>query len=121
MYAAPSPAYFPWDITCGPRIGAGSSQSGGRQHVGRCLQAYAVEKCRLEARRHGHTVTEGPIVDESVKLTVTVVGAAGLSNGNPASEVETVDVEPVAETRDDTIDRSASNVPLPARRDDGLF
>jgi hypothetical protein len=40
------------------------------------LQAYAVEKARLEARRKGHTVTEQALADGSIKLTVSVGGAA---------------------------------------------
>lgn len=40
------------------------------------LQMYAVEKARLEARRNGHSVTEQPLEDGSIKLTVNVGGAA---------------------------------------------
>ena len=40
------------------------------------LQGYAVEKARLEARRKGHTVTEQALADGSIKLTVSVGGAA---------------------------------------------
>jgi hypothetical protein len=40
----------------------------------RFLQAYAVEKAKLEARRKGHTVTEQPLADGSIKLTIQVVG-----------------------------------------------
>ena len=39
-------------------------------------QSYAVEKAKLEARRRGHTVTEQPLADGSIKLTVQVGGAA---------------------------------------------
>ncbi len=42
----------------------------------RFLQAYAVEKARLEARRQGHSVTEQQLADGSIKLTVQVGGAA---------------------------------------------
>ena len=38
----------------------------------RFLQAYAVEKARLEARRQGHTVTEQSLADGSIKLTIHV-------------------------------------------------
>ena len=38
------------------------------------MQAYAIEKCRAEARRKGHTVTEQALPDGSVKLTVQVAG-----------------------------------------------
>lgn len=34
------------------------------------LQAYAVERAKLEARKQGHTVTEQPLSDGSVKLTI---------------------------------------------------
>ena len=40
------------------------------------LQAYAVEKTKIEARRKGHAVTEQPLADGSIKLTVNVGGAA---------------------------------------------
>lgn len=40
----------------------------------RFLQAYAVEKARLEARRRGHSVTEQSLPDGSIKLTVTPAG-----------------------------------------------
>lgn len=36
------------------------------------LQAYAVEKTKLEARRKGHTVTEQAQTDGSIKLSVSV-------------------------------------------------
>ncbi len=40
------------------------------------LQSYAVEKCRLEARRRGHSVTEQTLADGSIKLTIDVGGAS---------------------------------------------
>lgn len=40
------------------------------------LQAYAVEKSRLEARRQGHDVTEQTLADGSIKLTIQVNGGA---------------------------------------------
>lgn len=36
------------------------------------LQAYAVEKTKIEARRSGHTVVEQPQDDGSIKLTVSL-------------------------------------------------
>lgn len=39
------------------------------------LQAYAVEKTKIEARRKGHAVTEQQLADGSIKLTVQVGGA----------------------------------------------
>lgn len=49
---------------------------GDRKELDRFLQAYAVEKAKLEARRKGYSVTEQPLVDGSIKLTVQVGGAA---------------------------------------------
>ena len=40
------------------------------------LQAYAVEKARVEARRKGHRVTEAKLEDGSIKVTVHVGGTA---------------------------------------------
>jgi hypothetical protein len=34
------------------------------------LQAYAVERATLEARKQGHTVTEQSLTDGSIKLTI---------------------------------------------------
>jgi hypothetical protein len=41
----------------------------------RLLQAYAVEKAKLEARRSGHSVLEQPLADGSIRLTIQVGGA----------------------------------------------
>lgn len=49
---------------------------GEQRHLNSLLQAYAVERTRLEARRRGHTVTEQSLKDGSIKLTVQVGGAA---------------------------------------------
>lgn len=49
---------------------------GDQQQLQRFLQAYAVERARLEARRQGHTVTEQTLEDGSIKLTVTLGGEA---------------------------------------------
>ena len=38
-------------------------QWGEQKQLDRLLQAYAVEKAKLEARRAGHTVTEQPLSD----------------------------------------------------------
>jgi hypothetical protein len=40
------------------------------------LQAYAVERAKAEARRKGHQVTEAKLTDGSIKLTISVGGAA---------------------------------------------
>ncbi len=44
--------------------------------LGRSLQAYALEKATIEARKKGHSVSERALADGSVKLTVTVGGGA---------------------------------------------
>ncbi len=49
---------------------------GDQKHLDSFLQAYAVEKCRIEARKKGHVVTEQSLADGSIKLTVQVGGAA---------------------------------------------
>jgi hypothetical protein len=49
---------------------------GEQQHLDRFLQAYAVEKAKIEARRRGNTCTEQQLADGSVKLTINVGGAA---------------------------------------------
>lgn len=49
---------------------------GQQQELDKFLQAYAVEKARIEARKQGHTVTEQPLADGSVKLTIQVAGGA---------------------------------------------
>jgi hypothetical protein len=40
------------------------------------MQAYAVEKAKIEARKQGHSVSEQPLADGSIKVTVQVGGAA---------------------------------------------
>ncbi|QEG41336.1 hypothetical protein [Roseimaritima ulvae] len=40
------------------------------------LQAYAVEKAKLEARKQGYSVSEQSLPDGSIKLTVGAGGAA---------------------------------------------
>ena len=49
---------------------------GDQKELDRFTQAYAVEKCRAEARRKGHTLTEQSLSDGSIKLTVQVAGGA---------------------------------------------
>jgi hypothetical protein len=46
------------------------------KELDRFLQAYAVEKAKIEARRKGHSVTEQALADGSIKLTVQVAGGA---------------------------------------------
>ena len=47
---------------------------GDQKHLDAFLQAYAIEKCRAEARKKGHLVTEQQLADGSIKLTVQVGG-----------------------------------------------
>ena len=49
---------------------------GEQKHLDAFLQAYAVERAKIEARRKGHSVTEQPLADGSIKLTINVGGAA---------------------------------------------
>ncbi len=49
---------------------------GEQKHLNSFLQAYAVEKARIEARRKGHRVSECKLEDGSIKVTVHVGGAA---------------------------------------------
>jgi len=49
---------------------------GDQQELDRFLQVYTVEKTKLEARRKGHSVTEQPLQNGSIKLTINVGGAA---------------------------------------------
>ena len=53
------------------------NQQWGKQcELDRLLQAYGVEKAKLEARRSGHTVTEQFLSDGAIKLTIRTGGAA---------------------------------------------
>lgn len=45
-------------------------------HLGRFLQAYAVERAKAEARKKGHTVTEQALASGEIKLTIQVGGVA---------------------------------------------
>ena len=49
---------------------------GKQEHLDGFLQAYAVEKAKIEARRKGHSVSEMSLEDGSIKLTINVGGAA---------------------------------------------
>ena len=49
---------------------------GAQAELNRFLQAYAVEKARIEARKKGHQVTETKLEDGSIRVTVKVGGAA---------------------------------------------
>jgi hypothetical protein len=49
---------------------------GDQQQLDRFIQAYAVEKARIEARRKGHAVVEQSLPNGSIKLVIQVGGAA---------------------------------------------
>jgi hypothetical protein len=49
---------------------------GERAALDRFLQVYAAEKVKLEARKQGHSVTEQPLDDGSLKLAIQWGGAA---------------------------------------------
>ena len=49
---------------------------GDPKHLDAFLQAYALEKAKIEARKRGHTVYEQPLPDGSIKLTISVGGGA---------------------------------------------
>jgi hypothetical protein len=47
---------------------------GDPKELDRFIQAYAIEKARIEARKNGHSVTEQQLADGSVKLTIQIAG-----------------------------------------------
>ena len=49
---------------------------GEQKHLNSFLQAYAVEKSKIEARKKGHTCSETRLEDGSIRVTVKVGGAA---------------------------------------------
>ncbi len=49
---------------------------GEQKHLNSFLQAYAVEKAKIEARKKGHMVSETSLPDGSIRVTVKVGGAA---------------------------------------------
>ena len=49
---------------------------GDQKELDRFMQAYAVEKAKLESRRRGHSTTEQTLADGSIKLTIQVAGGA---------------------------------------------
>jgi hypothetical protein len=50
---------------------------GAQTELYKLLQAYAVEKARIEASKSGHCVTEQALSAGSIKLTIQVAGGAG--------------------------------------------
>lgn len=49
---------------------------GERAKLDQFLQAYAVERTKIEVRKKGHAVFEQPLADGSIKLTIQVAGGA---------------------------------------------
>ena len=49
-------------------------QWGNQREFDRFLQAYAVEKAKIESRKKGHSVSEQLLTDGSIKLTIQVTG-----------------------------------------------
>ena len=49
---------------------------GEQKHLNAFLQAYAVEKAKIEARKKGHSCAETRLQDGSIRVTVRVGGAA---------------------------------------------
>ena len=49
---------------------------GEQKELDRYVQAYAVEKAKIEARKKGHSVTEQQLEDGSIKVVVQIGGAA---------------------------------------------
>ena len=49
---------------------------GRQEELNKFLQAYAVEKARIEARKKGHRLSECKLEDGSIRVTVHVGGAA---------------------------------------------
>jgi hypothetical protein len=49
---------------------------GEQKHLNSFLQAYAVEKAKIEARKKGHSCAETRLQDGSIRVTVRVGGAA---------------------------------------------
>ena len=49
---------------------------GEQKHLNAFLQAYAVEKSKIEARKKGHMCSETRLEDGSIRVTVRVGGAA---------------------------------------------
>lgn len=70
------PAVF--DTTTGEaRYDNYGGQWGSQAELDKLLQAYAVEKARIEARRTGHTLTEQTLADGSIKLIIQVGAGTG--------------------------------------------
>jgi hypothetical protein len=49
---------------------------GDPKHLDAFMQAYAVEKAKIEARKRGHSVVERTLSDGSITLSINVGGAS---------------------------------------------
>jgi hypothetical protein len=49
---------------------------GDPKHLDAFMQAYAVEKAKIEARKQGHSIFEQALADGSIKLMIQVGGVA---------------------------------------------
>jgi hypothetical protein len=49
---------------------------GKQEHLDRFVQAYCVELAKIEARKKGYAVTEQPLADGSIRLSIQVGGGA---------------------------------------------
>jgi len=65
------------DLTSGSlRFDTFEGAWGESRHLDAFLQAYAVEQAKLEARRQGHSASETRLADGSIRLTISLGGAA---------------------------------------------
>ena len=53
-----------------------NQQWGRQEQLDRLIQAYAVEKARIEARKRGHHVVEKSLADGSIEVTIQLGGVA---------------------------------------------
>ena len=59
---------------------------GQQSHRDQFLQAYTVEKAKLEARRQGHSVSEQLLADGSIRVQISVAGCVVSMNRNAFTE-----------------------------------
>ena len=65
-----------FDLAGGMKYDDFEGRWGERRYLDSLLQSYAVEKAKIEARRHGYAAHERRLSDGSVRVTVSVGGAA---------------------------------------------
>ena len=70
-----------YPVVCNTQTGAVQYDNfngawGEQKHLNAFLQAYAVEKAKIEARKKGHSCSETRLEDGSIRVTVRVGGAA---------------------------------------------